>query len=297
MSPSEEIAIELIKLDYSSVSLSIKREDKIHEFVSGNKFRKLKYNIEAAESGVYNQLLTFGGAFSNHISATAAAGKLNNIKTIGIIRGDELNDKSNQTLKFAKQCGMQLIFVSREEYRLKEQGNLAKKYINKETFIVPEGGTNPLAIKGCEEILDDSTSRYDYICTSVGTGGTISGIINASLSHQKIIGFSALKGSFLQEDISKFVNKTNWTLNIDYHFGGYAKVTPELISFINQFKTQHNIPLDPIYTGKMMYGVLDLISKGYFKKDSKILAIHTGGLQGIQGVNTYLKKKQLPLIL
>jgi 1-aminocyclopropane-1-carboxylate deaminase len=290
-------SIETIKLDTIDISLSIKREDQIHKFVSGNKFRKLKYNIEAAKNRPFSRIITFGGAFSNHISATAAAGQLQNIKTIGVIRGEELNENSNETLQFAKKCGMELVFVSREDYKLKDKSILVKKYITKETYIIPEGGTNPLAIKGCEEILDTETTDYDYICTSVGTGGTISGIINASLPHQKIVGFSALKGDFLQEDISKFATQSNWELNTDYHFGGYAKVTPELILFINQFKTAQGIPLDPIYTGKMMYGVFDLISKGYFKKDSKILAIHTGGLQGIQGMNTYLKKKQLPTLL
>ena len=139
--------------------------------------------------------------------------------------------------------------------------------------------------------------NYDYVCCPVGTGGTISGIINASQKHQEIIGFSALKGDFLKEDISKFVTKNNWSINTDYHFGGYAKINAELITFINKFKTKYNIPLDPIYTGKMLYGINDLIIKGYFKPNSKILAIHTGGLQGIEGINQKLRQKKLPLLL
>lgn len=280
-----------------NVSLSLKREDLLHDKVSGNKFRKLKYNIETAKSKNFNEVLTFGGAFSNHISATAAAGQLVNIKTIGVIRGNELNENSNETLQFAKQCGMKLIFVDRATYKQKAESLTVKNLIKKNTFVIPEGGTNTLAIKGCEEILNKETSNYDYICVPVGTGGTISGIINASLPHQKIIGFSALKGDFLKEDISKFVAKKNWLLNTDYHFGGYAKINHKLVTFINQFKTAHNIPLDPVYTGKMMYGVFDLISKGYFEKGAKILAIHTGGLQGVKGINTLLKKKKLPTLL
>jgi len=163
-------------------------------------------------------------------------------------------------------------------------------------YVIPEGGTNGLAVKGCEEILTETDKKFDFVCASVGTGGTISGLINSSNPNQKILGFSALKGSFLQEDISKFANYENWELITDYHFGGYAKIKPELITFINQFKTQNNIPLDPIYTGKMLFGILDLIKKDYFPKGTRILAIHTGGLQGIAGMNAILKQKELPLI-
>lgn len=284
--------------EINSVSVYMKREDQIHSEVSGNKFRKLKYNIEAFKSSNCETILTFGGAFSNHISATAAAGKINKVKTIGIIRGNELNAESNDTLRFASANQMKLIFVNREDYKLKENSEKVKQLIKEHNcFLVPEGGTNPLAIKGCEEILNDATKEFDYVCTSVGTGGTISGIINSSLNHQKILGFSVLKGDFLSQDISRFVNKTNWLLNTDYHFGGYAKISAELISFINQFKKDYNISLDPIYTGKMMFGVIDLINKGYFKSGSKILAIHTGGLQGIKGMNTHLEQKKLPLII
>jgi len=284
--------------EINGVSIYMKREDQIHPEVSGNKFRKLKYNIDAFKTSSSETVLTFGGAFSNHIAATAASGKINNVKTIGIVRGEELNSNSNDTLRFASAKHMELIFVSREVYKLKENSNVVKQLIkDRNCFVVPEGGTNQLAIKGCEEILNEETREFDYISTSVGTGGTISGIINASLDHQKILGFSALKGDFLSQDISRFVKKTNWLLNTDYHFGGYAKVSVELISFINQFKKKYNISLDPIYTGKMMFGVMDLITKDYFKSGSKILAIHTGGLQGIKGMNTYLEQKKIPLIL
>ncbi|WP_299110904.1 pyridoxal-phosphate dependent enzyme [uncultured Winogradskyella sp.] len=280
--------------------LFMKPEYLNHPFISGNKYRKLKYNIKAAISQKKTTLLTFGGAYSNHIAATAYAGKMHNLKTIGIIRGEELESKinANPTLMFAKQFGMQLHFISRTAYRNKQDSQYIERLITKygDFYLLPEGGTNALAVKGCEEILNDRDDKFDFICCSVGTGGTISGLINASQPHQKIFGFPALKGDFLQQDIRKFAAQDNWKLITDYHFGGYGKINEELIAFINTFKAKYNIPLDPIYTGKMMYGIFDLIEKGIFPKNSKILAIHTGGLQGIEGINLKLKQKGLPLI-
>jgi len=283
-----------------NLQLVIKREDQIHPQISGNKYRKLKYNlIEATEMG-FRTLLTFGGAYSNHISATAAAGKAFGLKTLGIIRGEELKDKIelNPTLVFAKQSGMLLKFVSREAYRNKNSKGFIEqlKIEFGDFYLIPEGGTNPLAVKGCEEILSESDKTFDYICCAVGTGGTISGLINCSKPSQQILGFPALKGDFLKEDIGKFVHKTNWKLIIDYHFGGFAKINDALISFINEFKKTYHIPLDPIYTGKMMFGLFDLIRNGYFPKGSKILAIHTGGLQGVEGMNLKLQAKGLSKI-
>ena len=290
-----------IKLDSKfKVQLFVKREDRIHPFISGNKYRKLNYNIEVAKKQKFKTLLTFGGAFSNHIAAVASIGKEFGFKTIGIIRGEELLDKvtSNPTLKFAQACGMHFKFVSREIYRNKENQDFIQDLKNEfsDFYLLPEGGTNTLAIKGCEEILTETDLNFDYICCSVGTGGTISGLINCSKPSQQILGFSALKGSFLKEDIGKFANKQNWQLLTDYHFGGYAKINEALISFINEFDKNHNVLLDPVYTGKMMFGIFDLIEKGYFSEGSKILAIHTGGLQGIEGMNMVLKTKGLPLI-
>ena len=277
------------------ISLQIKREDLLHPIISGNKFRKLKYNLEEAKMQNQNVLLTFGGAFSNHIVAVAGAGKEFGFKTIGIIRGEELYDKitENPTLLHAQQLGMQFVFISREAYREKESDVFVEKLKKQfgEFYLIPEGGTNNLAVKGCEEILTETDYEFTHICSSVGTGGTISGIINGSKESQKIIGFSSLKGDFLQKDIAKFANKDNWFVNCDYHFGGYGKVSDELIAFINNFYLEHQIPLDPIYTGKMMFGIYDLIKKGYFPENAKILAIHTGGLQGIAGMNNLLEKK------
>ncbi|MDY2588447.1 1-aminocyclopropane-1-carboxylate deaminase/D-cysteine desulfhydrase [Winogradskyella aquimaris] len=300
MIQNKKVINETVGLKNSFIKLVIKREDLIHPFISGNKYRKLKYNILKAKELKKATLLTFGGAYSNHIAATAYAGRSSGFKTIGVIRGDELNRKieSNPTLKFAKSCGMEFKFVSREEYRLKSKNNFIENLTIEfgEFYLIPEGGTNDLAVKGCEEILNDEDSDFDFICCCVGTGGTISGLINASKPHQKILGFPALKGDFIQEDIRKFARKNNWDIITDYHFGGYGKIKPELITFINDFNRRYHIPLDPVYTGKMMYGIFDLIEKQFFPDGSKILAIHTGGLQGIEGMNIRLKQKGWPQI-
>ncbi|TRX38865.1 1-aminocyclopropane-1-carboxylate deaminase/D-cysteine desulfhydrase [Flavobacterium sp. ZT3R18] len=284
----------------NGISLEIKREDLLHPFISGNKFRKLKYNLLQAKAENQEAVLTFGGAYSNHIAAVAYAGKEQGFKTIGVIRGEELGDKiaENPTLQFAQECGMQFEFVTREAYRFKIEAdfiaNLQQKFGS--FYLVPEGGTNEYAIKGCEEILTEEDATFDFICCAVGTGGTISGIINSALAHQKVLGFPALKGDFLKDEIRKFATNTNWELITDYHFGGYGKVNEELIQFINQFYKQTQVPLDPVYTGKMVFGVIDLIQKKYFPNNAKILLIHTGGLQGIQGMNLILKKKNKTLI-
>ena len=284
----------------NGISLEIKREDLLHPFISGNKFRKMKYNLLQAKAENQKTLLTFGGAYSNHIAAAAYAGKEHSFKTIGVIRGEELADKieENPTLRFAQECGMQFEFVTRESYRLKTEpefiAHLQEKFGS--FYLVPEGGTNEFAIKGCEEILTDEDAKFDYVCLAVGTGGTISGIINSALPHQKVLGFPALKGDFLKDEIRKFAHNPNWDLITDYHFGGYGKVNEELIQFINQFYKQTQVPLDPVYTGKMVFGVIDLIKKNYFPENARILLIHTGGLQGIEGMNTLLKKKNSTLI-
>ena len=285
----------------NGIELYIKREDLLHPIISGNKFRKLKYNLEEAKKLGFKKILTFGGAFSNHIVAVAGAGVVFGFETIGVIRGEELECKINEnpTLAQAQELGMQFYFVSRAAYRDKEQpsfvSHLHEKYGN--FYLVPEGGTNNLAIKGCEEILTDTDKEYfTHIICAVGTGGTISGLINSSSEKQQIIGFSSLKGAFLSEVIRNFVSKTNWSINDNYHFGGYGKVTDELIQFLNSFYSQTAIPLDPVYTGKMVFGILDWIEKGYFPPNAKILMIHTGGLQGIKGMNFALKNKNKEII-
>lgn len=277
---NEQLNVELPR----GITIFVKREDLLHEEVSGNKFRKLKYNILKAKELGYSKLLTFGGAYSNHIAATAAAGRICGIQTIGIIRGEELEDNyaGNATLTKAVNDGMQLGFMTRTEYRQKADEVVIDKLKHKygEFYLVPEGGTNEEAIRGTEEILKEEDYTFDYVCTAVGTGGTIAGIINSSRDNQTIIGFPALKGDFLYEDIRKFVSNSNWQLVLDYHFGGYAKYNEELLSFLRQLYKDTGILFDPIYNGKMIYGVLEEIKKGKFKDNSRILVIHTGGVQG-----------------
>lgn len=285
----------------NGIELFIKREDLLHPLISGNKFRKLKYNLVAAKSLNFSTLLTFGGAFSNHIVAVAAAGAEYGFKTIGVIRGDELQNKidENPTLFQAKELGMQFYFVDRTTYRYKEDAefvNLLKQQFGS-FYLIPEGGTNELAIKGCEEILTNFDLNYfTHIASAIGTGGTFSGLINSSAENQQLIGFSSLKGTFLSDVICNFVTKKNWIVTNDYHFGGYGKVTDDFIRFLNTFYEQTSIPLDPIYTGKMVFGILDLIHKNYFAENAKILLIHTGGLQGIKGMNFALKNKNKEII-
>ena len=290
---------------YKEIDIWIKRDDLLHPHISGNKYRKLKYNLEEVKRQELDTLLTFGGAFSNHIAATAAAGHEFGVKTIGVVRGDELaldleqTITNNPTLALAYQHGMKFKFVDRKSYRLKHTepfiADLRKEF--GDFYLVPEGGTNKLAIKGTEEIIGEDESKFDYICSAIGTGGTISGIINSVKNHQKVLGFPALKEDFLHNEINKYVNNTdNWELVRDYNFGGFAKITKELVLFINDFKEQTGLQLDPIYTGKMLFGIVDLFKKDFFKKGTKILAIHSGGLQGIDGMNTRLKNKNLPTI-
>ncbi|KGL58598.1 1-aminocyclopropane-1-carboxylate deaminase/D-cysteine desulfhydrase [Polaribacter sp. Hel1_85] len=292
-------------LEEKKVELFIKREDLIHPSVSGNKFRKLKYNLLEAKKLKKNALLTFGGAFSNHIAATAVAGKLAGFKTFGIIRGEELGKnlketlEKNATLREAHENGMKFHFVSRELYRQKSSFGFIEKMKNKwgDFYLIPEGGTNCLAVDGCQEILTKEDAKFDYICSAVGTGGTIAGLIKSKKKRQKVIGFPALKGNFLSEEIRKYVVKdVTWSLQKKYHFGGYAKYDEELITFINNFKKDTDVLLDPIYTGKMIFGIIDLIKKDTFKEGTKIVAIHTGGIQGIEGFNQMLKSKNQQLI-
>ncbi|MDB4533781.1 pyridoxal-phosphate dependent enzyme [Vicingaceae bacterium] len=277
------IPLQKIEADFllqKNVELFILREDLIHPQISGNKWRKIKYNIVEAKEKDFDTLLTFGGAFSNHIAATAAAGNKFGLKTIGIIRGEEVK---NPTLYLAKENGMELKFVSREEYRVKD----ASKY--PDCYVVPEGGSNALAVKGCSEIVENITVDYDVICCACGTGGTIAGIISST--DKQVLGFPALKGGqFLIEDIKKLLieskvnnNSTNWKLITDYHFGGYAKVKPELIDFVKEFKGEHNILLDFIYTGKMLFGLFDMIKNSNQLDNKKIVVVHTGGIQGNKG--------------
>ncbi|MBP6274065.1 MAG: pyridoxal-phosphate dependent enzyme [Acinetobacter sp.] len=266
------------------VQLTIKRLDLIHPQISGNKFFKLKYNLLAAQQQGFSQVLTFGGAFSNHIAATAFAAQHFGFQSIGMIRGEELaSQQFNPTLQTAQDLGMQLNFVSRTKYRLRHQAEYLQQLQQQypQAFIIPEGGSNALAIQGTQEILSpDDLENYDVICCAVGTGGTLAGIIESSSEQQHVLGFSALKGDFLKHDIQQWTDKSNWSLTDAYCCGGYAKTTLELLQFMQQFEQQYDIPLEQVYTAKMMMGLLDLIQHHHFPAHTRILAIHTGGLQG-----------------
>lgn len=280
-----------------SLRVYIKRDDLINPAPAGNKWRKLKYNLQQAQSEKQNTLLTFGGAFSNHIYATAAAARRFGFQAIGLIRG-ERHATLNPTLQFAEAQGMELHFIDRTTYRAWTKSlpvaEIQAKY--GKVYILPEGGTNALALKGCAEIVSATqqqlpNQKIDYWAVASGTGGTISGIIEGTKGAGQVLGFSALKGDFLKEAVTQLLNEytntnpTNWEMCTDYHFGGYARFKPALIEFIQTFKAKHNILLDPIYTAKLFYGLYDLIAKDYFKKGSTIVGIHTGGLQGIAGFN------------
>lgn len=265
------------------ISVTIRRLDLVHPQISGNKFFKLKYNFLEAQRQGYQHILSFGGAYSNHIAATAFSAQHFGFKSVGIIRGEELADRPlNPTLATAQKFGMQLHFVSREQYRRKHEADylleLGQKFPGH--FVIPEGGTNALAIQGCQEILKEDDTQFDVICCAAGTGGTITGLIEASQAHQQVLGFSALKGSFLKDEVARLTSKTNWNILDDYCCGGYAKTSPELMLFIQDFESRFSIPLEQVYTAKMLMGILDLIDKNYFPNGSRLLVIHSGGLQG-----------------
>lgn len=282
------------------VKLYVKRLDLNHLHISGNKWYKLKYNIEEMRGQGKDTLLTFGGAFSNHIAATAAAGKELGFKTIGVIRGDEHEQgKRNRTLEFAASCGMQLHFVSREDYRNRSSDEFIAQLKEQlgDFFLVPEGGSNLAGVKGCMEIANEISVPFDYICTACGTGATLAGLVLSLGEKQQAIGFSTLKGGeFLDDEVKSFIEewhsangspvpsneRYNWTISHDYHFGRYAKVTKELEQFITAFESVNNIPLDHVYTGKMMFGLYDMIRTGYFVPGEVVVALHTGGLQGVK---------------
>lgn len=284
------------------VEVWVKRDDLNHPHIQGNKWRKLKYNLYEARLNNYKTLLTFGGAWSNHIYSTAAAGRLFHFKTIGIIRGEEPGVKS-ATLQFAANCGMELYYMDRAMYREKDKPESIESLRVQigDFYHIPEGGTNRWALEGVAEIIDELNIDFDYLCTACGTGGTLAGLVSGLQGQKQLIGFSSLKGADqltprVHELVGEFTGKafSNFRVNFDYHFGGYAKVTNDLIDFIKEFKARHDIQLDPVYTGKMFYGLLDMISKDYFKPGSRIIALHTGGLQGLKGYAEYFDASSSP---
>ncbi|MDX1702487.1 MAG: pyridoxal-phosphate dependent enzyme [Melioribacteraceae bacterium] len=292
--------LQLVELpnNCNKVSIMVKREDLLHPIISGNKWRKLKYNLIEAKKGGFNTLLTFGGAYSNHIHATSYAGKLFGFKTIGLIRGEE-HLPLNPTLEYAKSQGMEIHYIDRTTYRRKREKSLLNLMRNKfgDFYLLPEGGSNRLAVKGCAEIIQDIDVEFDYILAACGTGGTLAGLIAGLDGKKEIIGIPVLKGAnFLVSEIRSLVEEyspkqyDNWRLQLDYHFGGYAKINSELIGFMNKFELDNEILLDPVYTAKLMFAVNSMIGKGEFKEGSTVIAIHTGGIQGRKGMKNKVDK-------
>jgi len=278
-------------LDGMGVKLFCKREDLNHPAISGNKWWKLKYNLEEATRQGKKTLLTFGGAYSNHIYATAAAAQETGFKSIGIIRGEETLPLNN-TLAFAQRCGMQLHYISRTQYREKDNSEFIQELHNKfgDFYLIPEGGTNEFAVKGCAEFGKQLLEEidFDYLCLPVGTGGTIAGIIAGLDGKKEVIGFPVLKGGdFLKDEIEKLLQKYsntlygNWRLDASYHHGGYAKATPALLDFVKLMNDKHNLPLDTVYTGKLLWAVMDYVRQGKFRRGSTVLVVHTGGLRAV----------------
>lgn len=262
---------------------SVLRLDKMNAWYGGNKYFKLKHNLQKFYSGNFTSIISFGGAYSNHIFSLAAIGKELGIKTIGYIRGFEPN-KLTSTLAFAKECGMELVSISRTDYSLKNQevfiDTIQQKYPN--CLIIPEGGSNELGIEGCKEITGEITIDFDYIIVACGTGSTLAGIVGGLKHHQTAIGISVVKGADTLSFIVLNTNpnkENNFKVLFDYHFGGYAKKSVLLEQFVSNFYKENNIPLDMVYTAKAMAGLFDLIDKKYFEPQSKILFVHTGGLQ------------------
>lgn len=286
--PSETVPLQTLHSDtieQKRLQVRMLRLDQNHPFIQGNKWYKLRYNLRQAEQEGQQQLLTFGGAYSNHIVATAAAGYLFGFGTTGVIRGTEFKTR-NAVLQFAANCNMNLHFISRAEYRQRHDPLFIAGLKNDfgSFYLLPEGGTNALAVKGCEAIAELIPKDTDYVCLSCGTGGTMAGIINGVASQTFVLGFASLKGgAFLKHDIRQWLDvrkakDKSWDVNTDYHFGGFAKSNAALKALIHDFELQYQIPLEYVYTGKMLYGFFDLILQGYFPEGSNIVIVHTGGI-------------------
>ena len=292
-SPLQEIPSEVFS--GSGLRLLVKRDDLLHPHISGNKWRKLKHNLSEAAARGCDKLVSFGGAYSNHLAAVAAAGREFGFSTMGVVRGEK-TEPMNPTLQSVQANGMELWFVSRANFKQKNHiAMLPEKFNADGCFFIPEGGANCLALPGCREMVEETVAQLgafpDYWLVACGTGTTLAGMLTGLPASSKALGISALKGDFLKKQVAELLATCGESvpeirdISEDYHFGGYAKFTPALIDFINGFNKKYGIPLDPVYTGKMMFAAFDLAEKGFFKKGSVIVAVHTGGLQGIAGFN------------
>jgi 1-aminocyclopropane-1-carboxylate deaminase len=274
-------------LDQHQIELWLKRDDLLHPIISGNKWRKLKYILQHALSTGADTIISMGGAYSNHLHALAYVGKLLNISTVAYIRGEQPK-LFNPTLKDLAAWGMQLKFISRSSYReLRHFQSLPEQAPNE--YWLPEGGALGYALQGVAEMLEEIDIAYDTICVPCGTGTTLAGMIASAHNQTAVLGFAALKGThFLEHDVNKLLPESStgfcpWSINHDYHFGGFAETILTLLEFIDGFEDLTGIELEPVYSGKMMYGIYGLIEQGYFAKGHRIIAVHTGGLQGKRG--------------
>jgi 1-aminocyclopropane-1-carboxylate deaminase len=270
------------------VEVSVLRDDLVHPYLGGNKGRKLKYNLEVLERSGRQTIVTFGGAFSNHLVAVAAASRAFGFNAVGIVRGERV---VNPYLAFMQQCGMQLHFMARDRYRDKSEPAVADDIFRelvrqnflsdpKEALLIPEGGANRVAVRGAGEIVDDVPIETDFIACACGTGATAAGISRKLRSHQRLIAIPVLKApGFMARAVAQLdgdVNKTDFLEN--YHFGGYAKKEERLEQFCGAFMAATAIPVEPVYTGKLFYAMDDLIKRGYFESGKKVTLIHTGGI-------------------
>ncbi len=283
----EEIYSPVQKIVFAPLNnLFVKRDDLIDPYISGNKWRKLKYILAKAKAECKTHLVTFGGAYSNHLVATAAAASRSGLKSTAFVRGEEVK---NEMLLLCNLFGMKFIFTDRESYRDKHQLFAAHFANDDQAYFINEGGASAEATIGCAEIIDELTTTYDHIFCAAGTGTTAAGLLRGIQQHglnTKLHIIPVLKGAtFIQEEIAQYTPVSDHLkLHLDYHFGGYAKTTPELISFIKTFTTKTGVLLDPVYTAKMFYAIQDLAKQGIIGKEEKVLAIHTGGLMGLLGM-------------
>ena len=281
-----------------NVNITVKREISSDLYLTGNKYRKLKHNLIEFYKKRYDGIVTFGGPFSNHLAATSSLCEHFGIKCFGFVRGDEMNKKSNPTIEHCINRGMQLEYLNREDYKLKLFSKKVKNFLSKRNlYLIPEGGANDFGIVGSTEMIGSFDHTFDTICLAVGTGGTIVGVSRSLNKDQKLLGFLSVNDSSRSDYISNCINSSvNYELINEFNFGGFGKFNNELIIFINSFKKKYKIPLDPIYTGKVLFGIFTLINNHNWRWGKNILFIHTGGLQGIDGFN-FLQEKKSGLLL
>jgi 1-aminocyclopropane-1-carboxylate deaminase len=310
--PSSVHAVPFSAFAKAEIFVFLKRDDLIHPIISGNKWRKLKYNMkEAAKQGAQG-IVTFGGAYSNHLVAAAFAAQAAGMPMVAMVRGEEaVGDAQNTTMAQLRSCGAEVVGLTREAYSKKEDplflAELAARYPNH--FIIPEGGANLLGLRGCMEILHEVTEPFNVVAAPLGTATTFAGLLASGFAAQQFLGFPAIKGGdYLNAHVENFLMNAKqqglvpdtlrqpaWQLVTDYHFGGFGKMPPELIAFMNHFFDETGIPLDPVYTAKMMLGLANMAQSGCFAKGTRILALHTGGLQGIAAANKQLRAKKLKI--